>query len=233
MLRIVLLMLFAVPALADYEETRELAIDTDGATTLRIDAGAGSLTVTGEAGADVVTVIARIVIEGRKKDVTPEFVEKRVKLSLDRRGDNLRLASRTNQNSMWSSGTQIRIDLDVTMPDTMALRIDDGSGTMQISGVHAPVRIDDGSGSIIVSDTGALTVDDGSGSVDISSVAGHVDIKDGSGSLEVVGVTGSVRIDDGSGSITVRQVTGDLIVDEAGSGSLNFSDIQGRVEVDE
>jgi hypothetical protein len=233
MLRLAVLLLVAAPAVADFEEPRELVGSADGVTTLRIDAGSGSLVVNGSNDVDSIVVAARIVVEGRSGDKAKQLIEKRVKLSLDRKGDEARLLSRVGQGSLWSSGWNMRIDLDVTLPSYVALRIDDGSGSMRVTGVRAPVRIDDGSGSITVSDVGPLTVDDGSGSIDISDVNGDVDVRDGSGSLEIVGVAGSVRIDDGSGGIRVERVSGDLTVDEAGSGPVSFGDIEGRVELED
>ncbi len=44
-------------------------------------------------------------------------------------------------------------------------------------------------------------------------------------------VGGSVSIDDESGSIDVSDVAQDLIIEDDGSGSLTFADIQRRVEI--
>ena len=49
--------------------------------------------------------------------------------------------------------------------------------------------------------------------------------------MSLKGVRGSVVVDDGSGGIDISDVDADLIIDDAGSGSVNFARINGRVEV--
>ena len=58
----VVVLAFAGTAWADYEEVRELSLDSHRIDTLRIEAGAGTLDVVGVAGITEITVVATIEI---------------------------------------------------------------------------------------------------------------------------------------------------------------------------
>jgi len=220
----------ACAAADDYEEPRDLAIDANGIETLTINVGAGSLYVEGVEGLDSIEVKATIVIPD--EDDARKIIEKNLTLSLDSGNGEAVLKSEFDQG-FWGSGSSGRVDLEVRAPSTLAVSIDDGSGSMEVANFSAEVRIDDGSGSIDVQQVGTLNIDDGSGSIDISGANGDVYVNDGSGSITIEAVTGTVTIDDGSGSIRVSDVSEDLIIIDDGSGSLSFSDIRGTVEEDD
>ena len=223
---------FAASAAGDYEEVHELSVPADGLDSLVIDAGAGSLDVRGVAGQDSIEIRATIIVDDADADEGRKFIEKRVDLSLARDGNSAQLVARVDQPRLgWGSGG--RIDVEVVAPASVALRIDDGSGSIDIADFAADVSIDDGSGSIDVRSVGGLEIDDGSGSIDVSGASGDVFVNDGSGSLTIAGVGGTVTIDDGSGSIRVNEVAGDLIIIDSGSGSVSFSGIEGTVEHDD
>ena len=216
----------------DYREVHELSVTADGLGILVIDADSGSLDVRGVAGADSIKVWATIIVDNADEDEGRKFVSKRVELRLDRDDDSARLVARVKQPMLrWDSGG--RIDIEVVAPPTVGLRIDDGSGPIDVADFVADVSIDDGSGSIDVHSVGSLEIDDGSGSIEVNGALGDVYVNDGSGSLTIENVGGSVTIDDGSGSIRVKDVAGDLIIIDSGSGSVSFSGIEGTVEQDD
>ena len=214
----------------DYEEVRDLNIEAAGVSDFFIDAGAGSMTVNGDAGADSITVKATIQVDTGSEEKALKIIAEDLTLTLERDGDSVVLKSHFD-NGGWGD-TSGSIKLEVVMPAGIALRVDDGSGSIIIEDVEADVEIDDGSGSLKVYNVGAVEVDDGSGSIVIERASGDVSIIDGSGSITVSGVGGSVTIDDGSGSINVNDVEKDLIIEEDGSGGLSVSDVRGNVEAD-
>jgi len=215
----------------NYTEVRDLALDTAGLTEFVIDAGAGSLVVTGVDGAAGIAVTATIMIEDKNEEEAQKLMTKRLDLSLERDGDRAKLKSGFDSGWRWNGNATI--DLDVRMPADIALRVDDGSGSMTITDVTADVLVDDGSGSVQITNAGSVTVDDGSGSIKVSAASGDVYINDGSGTIEIRGVGGSVRIDDGSGSIEVDDVEKDLIIVDDGSGGLTFTNVRGVIEQDD
>lgn len=220
---------WAALAADDYREVRELRIGVDGLETMVIDVGEGGLDVRGVPGQDQVEVRATIIVADDDAEEARKFIEKRVELRLDRDDDSVQLFSRVDQK-MFSWGSGGRVDLEVTVPPSLALRIEDGSGSIDIADMAADIAIRDGSGSIDARSVGTIEIDDGSGSIDVYGAAGDVFITDGSGSLTIEEVAGSVTIDDGSGSIRVNRVGKDLVIIESGSGSVSFSDIEGSVE---
>ena len=215
---------------SEYEEVRNLEVDAGGVSEFFIDAGAGSLTVNGDAGAKSIEVTATIQVNTGDEEKALKAIAKRLTLTLDQNGDRATLKSFFD-NGMWG-GTDGSVKLEITMPTGIALRIDDGSGSIVIENVEADVEIEDGSGSIKILNVGAVDIDDGSGSIDIHNANGDVVIVDGSGSIKVNAVNGSVTIDDGSGSINVKDIENDLIIEEDGSGGVTVSDVRGNVELD-
>lgn len=213
----------------EFEEVRELSISGKGLASLSIDAGAGSMDVTGVEGLNDISVTATIVVDERDEDDALKFIEKRMKLSLQEKNGQAVLTSHFEQGFL-GFGTNARIDLDISVPQGMAVSIVDGSGSIDVTRTMADVSIDDGSGSIDVEYAADVDVDDGSGSVDISYASGDVFVVDGSGSISIRHVGGSVTIDDGSGGIRVSDVEKDLIIVDDGSGGLSISDVRGRVD---
>jgi hypothetical protein len=215
---------------SEYEEVRNLEVDAGGVSEFFIDAGAGSLTVNGDAGAKLIEVTATIQVDTGDEEKAHKAISKRLTLTLEKNGDRATLKSFFD-NGMWG-GTDGSIMLEITMPTGIALHVDDGSGSIVIEDVEADVEIDDGSGSIKIYNVGAIDIDDGSGSIDIRNASGDVVIVDGSGSIKVEAVNGSVTIDDGSGSISVDDIENDLIIVEDGSGGVSVSNVRGNVELD-
>ena len=72
---------------SDYEEVRDLTLDASDVKTLSINAGAGSMDVTGVAGIDAITVKATIVVPDEDEEKALKIIAKKMKLSLDRAGD--------------------------------------------------------------------------------------------------------------------------------------------------
>lgn len=215
-------------AAADYEEVRDLSLNAEGISALDVKTGAGSLAITGVAQSSTIVVEA-IVRVSEDPDDAREIIESSLVLSLERDGDRAVLEARFEDGSWFSGGGSIQ--LEVTVPEGMALDVRDGSGSIAIRDVTADIAIEDGSGSIDLRQVGGqVTIDDGSGSISAQQVGGDVTVTDGSGSLELIRVEGSVVIDDGSGSITVSGVAKDLEILEAGSGSLSVTDVRGRTE---
>jgi DUF4097 and DUF4098 domain-containing protein YvlB len=214
-----------------YTEDRNLELDTDGVSSLEIDAGGGSLVVTGVEDLHEILVTATINIPDQDEDDALDIIEKSLRLSLEKSRDEARLEAFFEDRS-WNWSDSPTVDLDVRIPHGLALVVDDGSGSMKIIDVMSDVSIDDGSGSLSVEGADNVVIDDGSGSVTVIDVTGDVEIEDGSGSITVERVGGSVRIDDGSGSINVDDVEHDLIIIDDGSGGLKASNIRGVIDND-
>jgi len=212
-----------------YTEDRDLELDTQGIKVFEVDAGAGSLAIEGVAGIQNIYVKATINVPDESADKAKEIIASDLKLSLEKVRDHARLVANFDRR-FWGFGDPPSIDLEIRVPHSMALDIDDGSGSLTVINVGADVAIDDGSGSIKIEQVNGVVIDDGSGSITIVGVAGDVSVDDGSGSITIEHVGGSVIIDDGSGGITVVDVEKDLIIVDDGSGSLKTADIRGQIK---
>lgn len=237
MMRSLIMMAMFAASLADaawdnYEEQRELSLDANGITTVDIEAGAGSLEVSGVPGFDVIEVEAAIEVPDRDDEAARELIESKLQLTLDRYGDKAVLKAYIDR-SFWRRSVEARVHLVVRVPESVDLVIDDGSGSMSVSDVSGSIDIDDGAGSITLTRVGGdLRINDGSGSITAHELGGDVSIEDGSGSIDVEDVAGSVIIDDGSGSIGVRDVLQDVTIIDAGSGGVRIAGVRGNVNSD-
>ena len=145
-----------------YTEDRNLELPAEGIESLEIDAGAGSLQITGAENARSIRVLATIKVDGTDDDAKQRIASD-LRLALERKRDTAVLESFFD-NSGWRRNGNASIDLQVEIPRGLALEIDDGSGSMHVEAVGGKVLIDDGSGSISVVQAGEVVVDDGSGS---------------------------------------------------------------------
>lgn len=219
-----LLVLLAFSAFG-FEKIQNLNLSTEGIGKLEITAGAGFLKVSGREGSGAVEVKAEIFVSGIGDKDMDDYIKDHIKLELRKVGGTAVLVSSVREHGFFFFHGNPRIDLTVTVPKTLSLKIDDGSGELSVNDIAAGVRIKDGSGSLRVEKiAGNLWVDDGSGELVVDGVEGNVEIIDGSGETEVRNVTGDLSIDDGSGGITLSKIGGNVTVDD-GSGSLHIDDI--------
>jgi hypothetical protein len=214
----------------EYVDVRDLRLDANELSGLSIDAGAGSLTVSGDPANSEISVTATITVPGSNDEKSIRTIESDMTLELAREGDQAVLSS-FFESGIWQWGDQPSIDLEVRVPERFALAIEDGSGSVVVRDVRGDIVVEDGSGSLSMNAVGgAVNVDDGSGSISIERAGGDVRIVDGSGSIDVRHVAGSVFVDDGSGGIDVSDVDQDLVIEDDGSGGLRYVRVLGRVD---
>lgn len=181
---------------------RSVTVAVDGAEAVHIVAEAGSLQVNGRADLDEVVASGTACARTQSELALVQF-------STRVSGTTIIIEARTQP-------VNSRFDVIVEVPDSLQVRIDDGSGEIR---VH---------------DVAAVRLTDGSGGVDISGVSGDVDVdEDGSGDLFIEDIVGSVEVrDDGSGDITIREVGHDVVIGTDGSGGISVEKAGGDVEVD-
>ena len=238
-------------------EARQATVDAAGASTVRVEAKAGSLKIIGEEG------LAEVRARGSACAKNEKALEK-VQLRADRSGSEVRVVVHIPDG--WGQGGAL--DLEVRVPAGLAVEVEDtsggieidnvaslhlkdGSGEIDVTGVKGDVSVHDSSGEIELVDVGGdVRIHDGSGGMEIEDVKGSVVIEDGAGSIEILDVTGDVTIEmtaparswcrgrqdvrvgrDGSGGIRVQDVGGDFTVEEDGSGGIERSGVQGEVHI--
>ena len=211
------------------QEIKPLSLAAQGIDKLEIESGAGFLKVRGVEALNSIEVKAEIYVRGIADKRMKEFIEDHVKLTLEKRGSSALLVSRIDDGP-FSFFRDAWIDLTVNVPKKMDMRIDDGSGPIDVESIIGNLSIDDGSGGMRVENIqGDLEIEDGSGEIEIRDITGNVTIHDGSGGIDVVNVGGSLTVSDGSGGIDIDRVEKDLILKETGSGGVHYTNIKGRV----
>ncbi|NNG41504.1 hypothetical protein HJP15_00865 [Pseudoalteromonas sp. NEC-BIFX-2020_002] len=187
------------------QNTKQLTLDAQSLTALKVEAGSGFLNIVGS-DTTAITVKAEIY----QYEAHDNYC-----LNLANKGTTAQL---TANNCNSNNDQQTRIDLTVALPKTFSLNITDGSGAILIENTAA-TKIHDGSGAINV-DTikGDLIIEDGSGGITVNNVSGTVDIHDGSGSIDLTNTLSDVKVHDGSGNINIENVDGDVSVTDGSGG---------------
>lgn len=228
------------------ERSEQLELSSTDVKILQITCAAGFLEVYGVDGTDRIKVTATVNISGIPAYKLPDFLERHVLLTLNKRSHKAILESIfKDQNQMKADA---KIDLTVAIPKHLRVKIDDGSGRIDVSDLDADLEIKDGSGSITIRDIQAnVAIEDGSGKIQITDIRGNLDVRDGSGSIEMNQVKGDARLVDSSGQMTIKDIDGNLtirdgsggieiinvtqnvLIKESGSGSLDIDGVKGKV----
>lgn len=214
------------PSVASVKQTQQLTLPSNNLEYLTVLSGAGSLEIQGSNTATNISVDAIIYTA----DIDDEY-----ELTLEKSGTQAKLVAQNKSNNGISfySGQSPSINLVVTVPNTLNLDINDGSGDIVINAMQSNIDVKDGSGSIYVKNVvGDLALNDGSGSIDIDNVSGNVAIEDGSGEMQVTNVTGVLNVEDGSGGITIKHINGAITVDD-NSGDMLIEHIDSSVTIED
>ena len=214
----------ATADLCEHTAPHRLTAALNGASTVVVVGRAGSLRITGSSSGSVTA-------RGTACSSDREFLRD-IRIEARREGSELRIEAIIPEHTAIFQWHNAKLDLEIAVPDNVAIRVKDGSGSTEIRDV-ASVDISDGSGEIEIRGIrGNVDVNDGSGAITIEEVGGDVRVSDGSGGMEIVRVNGSVVIDeDGSGGIDVADVRGSFTVDRDGSGGVSYERISGTVRV--
>lgn len=235
----------------DFTAPRNAVVNAAGARVIRVEAGAGFLNINGRTG------ISEVRVHGVATASSRRLLDQ-IRLIAERRGDEvfIKVDVPDQNRSFWDfvhgdyrQALDLTIDVPITVPldvadgsgeakikGTGAVKLSDGSGDLELSGITGNVHVTDGSGNIVIAGVdGNVDVDDGSGNIDANNVTGNFTVgTDGSGNIDVSGVSGTMRVeDDGSGEIHVNRVGGDFIVSEKGSGTIDYETVKGSVNIPE
>ncbi|KZN40961.1 hypothetical protein [Pseudoalteromonas luteoviolacea] len=198
---------------SDYEfvKSETLSLSTQEITRLKIDAGAGSLSLVG-------TDTNEINV---KADIYQSEASSDYCLDLQGKGSVAKLQA----NVCHMKNNHTLIHLTVSLPRALVTKIKDGSGSIKARDVSIEF-IDDGSGSIEIRDNlTSLEIEDGSGTIELMGVKGALKVDDGSGKLLAEDIEGDVMVEDGSGNVVIENVTGKVSVDD-GSGNITVTNAE-------
>lgn len=206
-----LLLSAAAPAFADdpctHSAPRNLQLDLAGVRNVVFDIGHNELRVDARPGGNG-------AVTGRACASDAAYLDQ-LKLTQQKSGDTLVVKAWRDGNSLSGlfGNRYAELRLSATLPDTL------------------PVRLEVGSGDAWVNGTASLDATVGSGDLEIKRVRGKVSAKVGSGDIEIDDV-GALHVPSiGSGDVSVRNVRGDVEVGSIGSGDFSLDRAGGRVKI--
>ena len=126
----------ASPSYANYHDQQKLVVDAQTLTALTVEAGSGSLEISGSDDVSEITVLADIYTEKGNSE--------NYQLTLTESGNSASLIAKVNSTIGFWLGDSPHIDIKVTMPSKMMLNVDDGSGETKIENIQGAVEITDG-----------------------------------------------------------------------------------------
>ncbi|WP_416204050.1 DUF4097 family beta strand repeat-containing protein [Xanthomonas euvesicatoria] len=139
-----------------------------------------------------------------------------------------------NDDRRFSFGNSYSyLDLRGSVPNTMLVQFDVGSGDAQINGAAA-VSADVGSGDMTIRHTkGRVTAKVGAGDVELEDLGALRVLAVGSGDLKAREVHGAAEVAKvQSGEIKLHGVAGNIKIGTIGSGDVDIRDVQGNVNVE-
>ncbi|MHB2150721.1 DUF4097 family beta strand repeat-containing protein [Calditrichota bacterium LG25] len=227
-----LILIFTFPSTAKDNRQKTLTLSARGVEKLSIQCEEGFLKIVGQPDASEIQVIAELL----PQNTTWKEVQKVVKLQLRREGKKVVLISKIYEDGFFSwlfEQPNLRINLTVTVPQTINLDISDGSGFIDLKNIQGNIDLKDGSGDIFLEDIqGPVRIHDGSGSISATSIAGNLKIDDGSGDIILEKIKGKIVIDDGSGDLQIRLADGALNIDDT-SGDVELSHITADIDIED
>jgi DUF4097 and DUF4098 domain-containing protein YvlB len=191
-----------------FEKQIDQVLDLSGSKELAVHAAAGDLEIRSGDGDDA-------VIRGKVCASKEEWLEKSAVLT--QRGKRAEITVDLPETSGWSitGNNYAYMDLELTVPDHLAVDVKDSSGDAELSGLAS------------------LTVSDSSGDLEIHNISGPVIIKDSSGDIELEDIEGDVTVaSDSSGDIEGERITGSVLVEHDSSGGIHFSEVGGDFTVE-
>ena len=116
-MRSLLIMTMFVASLADaawrdYEEVRELTLDTRGIDTLSIENGSGSMGIKGISGTSEITVTVTITVPGRNDDKARNKIEEDLVLTLEQDSDVAILKAYFDEGGFFNFGDSPSVQLE-------------------------------------------------------------------------------------------------------------------------
>ena len=226
-----------------FSDLIEREVNADNVAFLHVTAGAGELEITGQNRQNI-KIVARLCSNN-------EEALRGMNVSDKTNNKTLRIQTQFPKDSFWGRDHKTSIDLALFVPQSLALKVKDSSGSTEIAKV-ASLDIVDSSGELNIEDiAGDVIVVDSSGALNIENINGNVTITDSSGDIEVRSVehnltievdsSGAIEADhikghvlvkvDSSGAIIVNNVNGDFTVTKDSSGGIKHNGVKGRVSL--
>jgi len=186
-----------------YQREIERSVDVENARALKVDAGAGSLQIEGSDQGDI---SIRAVLCSDDEEALAEMA---VASTVGEAG--VFIGTEFPRTGFLDGDTQMKIDLELSVPSSLKLDVKDSSGEA------------------LVKKVASLTMKDSSGKLEIKTIAGDVSVVDSSGELRLKNISGSVNVTDSSGGLYASNINGDFVVEADGSGEIDVRQVRQNV----
>lgn len=227
---IALLAFATAPALAAepcaHSAPRNLTLDLTGVRTVVFDIGHNELRLDARGGAGG-------AVTGRACASDAAYLDQ-LKLTQQKTGDTLVVkAWREGNNLSGLLGNRYSVlRLSATLPDSLPVKLQVGSGDAWVAGVHS-LDATVGSGDLDVRRVrGAVSARVGSGDIELDDV-GPLNVPAiGSGDVSARNVRGAVEVGSiGSGDFSLDRASGAVKIGSIGSGDANLASVGGAIDV--
>ncbi len=227
---LILLVLFAPPALADSEGHFERTLTVTGPVDLDVQTGSGNITVQ-PGDSTQVEIHARLKANGGNH--VSSDVEARIRQIVEnppiQQDGNTIHIGRSDDHGLFKD---ISITYEIKTPKETHLRAKSGSGDEEIDGIAGPVDASSGSGTLRLHDIGAeVRASTGSGDVEVQNTQGKAHVTSGSGTIRATGIAGSLSATTGSGDVKLEQTAAGDVEVTTGSGTVELEHVKGAVRV--
>lgn len=210
-------------------ETRNFEKDypVKGPVTLDIQNGSGDVTISpGTAGRvrirGEVRMYEHLFATGTRRGID----EITSKPPISQTGDILRIV-RPQPDGMGG----VTINYTIEVPTNTEVRLANGSGDVQVTGIDGPVRVETRSGDVqVVRIQQRADVIAGSGDIVVRDVSGPLVVNARSGGLEIESIRGDIRAETGSGDIRITR-PGGRIQARANSGDIEVDGISADLRI--
>ncbi|MFO3703929.1 DUF4097 family beta strand repeat-containing protein [Xanthomonas codiaei] len=231
-LPLTLAVLFALPGAAaaeeqcKFSEPRSLELQLAGVKSVLFEVGSNDLRLDAAPGTG-----GRL--HGRACAAKSELL-KHLNVTQKRVGDKLVVTLAEDRLIRMSIGENYSyLDLRGSVPNTLLVQFDVGSGDAEITGAAA-VSADVGSGDMAIRRSkGRVTAKVGSGDIELEDIGSLRALAVGSGDLKARQIHGATEVGTvGSGDVKLRGMAGNVSVGTVGSGDVEIEDVQGSVVIE-
>ena len=219
---------------AQYTETETLELKASGLRVIEINAGDGDIGIRGVDGADTITVTGEIDIAGKDSGTVQQALEKQMDFTLQERGNTAVLTAEFRKTFFLLDlflGETRNIDLNISVPSDIEIKVRDGDGDMYISDMKSDLSITDDGGKIDIQNVkGNVEILDNAGHIFLSKVSGKIQIDDKSEDIELKNCSGPIQIVDTTGAVSLYHCSGALTIEDSG-GEIYIEEHDGDVRL--
>ncbi len=154
-----------------------------------------------------------------------------IQYTYSQNGDTVTIQSHGDMEWFRHLWAEESIDYDITVPTSIDVEVQNGSGQVTLADVNGNIDARTGSGSIDGSSlAGTVSLSTGSGNIKASHLKEHALLSTGSGSIDLEGANGDINAQTGSGGIDGSNLAGSIQL-ATGSGSITVTNTDGQLQL--